>query len=205
MAAGDLNGDGKPEIVTTHLFEAAVAVLRNLTVTPVRLIDAVSRKVQGSATFDVDLSIGNAIECRSGGSNGDYTLVFKFANPLASVGGASVTSGTGTVRSNAIGADAHEYIVNLTGVTNAQTITVSLNNITDSLGNFSSAASTSMSVLIGDTNADRSVDSADISQVKSQSGNAVNSSNFREDLNGDGFIDSADIGFVKSKSGTALP
>jgi len=61
-----------------------------------------------------------------------------------------------------------------------------------------------MRVLIGDTNADRSVDSADISQVKSQSGNPITSSNFREDLNGDGFIDSADIAFVKSKSGTAL-
>jgi hypothetical protein len=33
MAAGDLNGDGKPEIVTTHLFEAAVAVLRNTSLT----------------------------------------------------------------------------------------------------------------------------------------------------------------------------
>lgn len=29
MAAGDLNGDGKPELVTTHIFEAAIAVLSN--------------------------------------------------------------------------------------------------------------------------------------------------------------------------------
>ncbi|MEY2536935.1 MAG: hypothetical protein QOG67_675, partial [Verrucomicrobiota bacterium] len=33
IAAGDLNGDGKPEIVTTHLFEAAIAVLHNSTLT----------------------------------------------------------------------------------------------------------------------------------------------------------------------------
>ena len=59
--------------------------------------------------------------------------------------------------------------------------------------------------LIGDTNADGFVDSADIAQTKSQSGNAVTAVNFREDLNVDGFIDSADIAFVKSKSGTALP
>src|SRR5439155_1836149 len=35
IAAGDLNGDGKPDVVVTHLFEAAVDVLRNTTITPV--------------------------------------------------------------------------------------------------------------------------------------------------------------------------
>ena len=38
-----------------------------------------------------------------------------------------------------------------------------------------------MSVLLGDTNADRFVDSVDTSQTKSQSGNAVGASNCRED------------------------
>jgi hypothetical protein len=49
------------------------------------------------------------------------------------------------------------------------------------------------------------VNSADIGQTKSQSGQSVTSSNFREDVNADGFINSADIGLVKSRSGTALP
>jgi hypothetical protein len=65
--------------------------------------------------------------------------------------------------------------------------------------------SVQMGVLIGDTTGDGFVNSADISQTKSQSGNAVTSSNFREDVNVDGFINSADISLVKSKSGTALP
>jgi hypothetical protein len=60
-------------------------------------------------------------------------------------------------------------------------------------------------VLLGDTNGDGFVNSADISQTKSQSGQPVGSSNFREDLNTDGFLNSADISLVKSKSGTALP
>jgi hypothetical protein len=90
-------------------------------------------------------------------------------------------------------------------VTNAQVITVSLSNVTDSAGNFSGVVSASMGVLIGDTTGDRFVNSADISQTKSQSGNAVTSANFREDVNADGFINSADISLVKSKSGTALP
>ena len=62
-----------------------------------------------------------------------------------------------------------------------------------------------MSVLTGDTNADRFCDAVDVSQTKSQSGNAVVPGNFREDVNVDGFIDAVDAALVKSKSGTALP
>ncbi|MGI8957431.1 MAG: dockerin type I domain-containing protein, partial [Chthoniobacterales bacterium] len=62
-----------------------------------------------------------------------------------------------------------------------------------------------MAVLAGDTNADTSVNSADISQTKSQSGQPVSASNFREDVTVDGNLNSGDIGLVKSKSGTALP
>jgi hypothetical protein len=177
--------------------------------TAVQLISVISRETHGSAgSFDINLPLigPRGIECRSGGGNGNYTLVFSFANPLTNVDGASVSSGSGSVASNNIdGNDAHNYIVNLTGVTNAQTITVSLTNVTDSAGNFSSAVSASMAVLVGDTNGDGFVNSADISQTKSQSGNTVTSANFREDVNTDGFINSADISLVKSKSGTALP
>jgi hypothetical protein len=176
---------------------------------PVQLNAVVSRKIHGSAgTFDINLPLtGNpGIECRSGGASGDYTMVFTFANRLTSVGGAGVSSGTVSSSSGNIDTnDAHNYIVNLTGVTNAQVITVSLSNVSDTAGNFSSAISASMGVLVGDTTGDGFVNSADIAQTKSQSGNAVTSANFREDVNADGFINSADISLVKSKSGTALP
>jgi hypothetical protein len=62
-----------------------------------------------------------------------------------------------------------------------------------------------MDVLVGDTNADHFADAVDVSQTKSQSGNAVTGSNFREDVNVDGFVDAVDVSLVKSKSGTALP
>lgn len=62
-----------------------------------------------------------------------------------------------------------------------------------------------MAVLLADTNADRFCDAVDVSQTKSQSGNAVANANFREDVNVDGFIDAVDTALVKSKSGTALP
>jgi hypothetical protein len=46
-------------------------------------------------------------------------------------------SGTGSVSSSSIGSDTHEYIVNLTGVTNAQHVVVTLNTVQDSAGNLS--------------------------------------------------------------------
>ena len=174
----------------------------------VPLTNVVSRKAHGDvAVFDIPLPLSEnpGIECRSGGANGNYTIIFTFANNLISVDDASVSSGIGTVNSRGMGSDTHQYIVSLTGVANAQIITVSLNNVRDSVGNFSSVVSTPMGVLLGDTTADGSVNSADISQTKSQSGHAVSSSNFREDVTVDGSINSSDISLVKSKSGTALP
>jgi len=170
------------------------------------LSGVVSRKIHGGAgSFDLVLPLSGApaIECRSGGASNDYQLVFVFPDTLASVGSIDF-SGVGGVSSSMMGTDTHQYIVNLTGVTSKQTITVTLNNVHDST-NHSGNVSVSMGMLVGDTNHDHFVDSADIAQTKSQSGKAVGSSNFREDLNDDGFIDSADIGLVKSKSGDTLP
>jgi hypothetical protein len=176
---------------------------------PVQLVAVASRKVDGSAgTFDVDLPLTGSpgIECRSGGANGDYILVFSFANPLATVAGASVTSGTGSVASSNIGSnDAHNYLVNLTGVTNAQVITVSLANVTDSVGDLSSAVSASMGVLLGDVNGSGRVDAADVSLVRQQTLQPVTMSNFREDINASGRIDAADVSIARQQTLTSLP
>jgi NACalpha-BTF3-like transcription factor len=75
----------------------------------------------------------------------------------------------------------------------------------DEAGNYSNSIQSVMRVLVGDTNEDTFVNSADISEVKSQSGQAVTTSNFQEDLNADGFINSADISLVKSQSGAPRP
>jgi hypothetical protein len=168
-----------------------------------RLISAVSRKTHGSAgSFDIDLpqTAKPGIECRSGGATNDYTIVFTFMNNV-SVGGASVTSGVGTVSNfSLIG---NQVTVNLTGVSNAQIIVVTLTGVSDGINTRNVQAT--MGVLVGDTTSDGFVNSADISQTKSQSGQSVDSSTFREDVNADGFINSTDISLVKSNSGTALP
>jgi Tol biopolymer transport system component len=175
---------------------------------PIQLLGAVSRKLHGNAgSFDVDLAQnGNpGIECRTGGANGDHTMIYTFANNLTSIGWASVTSGAGSVTNSGIGSDPHQYVVNLTGVTNAQSILVTLSNVRDSTGNSSTAVSAQMSLLIGDTNGDGVVNSADIAQTKSQSGSVLGAFNFRGDVTIDGALNSSDIALVKSKSGTALP
>jgi hypothetical protein len=170
------------------------------------LLRVVSRKSHGNAgTFDVDLTAGG-IECRSGDPDGNYTMVFTFANPLTNVAGVSVTGGTGSVASSNIdGSDPHSYVVNLTGVTNAQRVTVTLQNLADAVGNKSSAVSAQMAVLIGDVNGSSRVDAADVSLVRQQTLQAVTSSNFRQDINASGRIDSADVSIARQQTLTALP
>src|ERR1051325_2971814 len=111
-----------------------------VTPSPVELIRVVSRMAHASASpFDIVLRESNppsqgflATECRSGGTNGNYNLVFKFADALTNVGSAHVTSGTGSISSSKIDPnDAHNYIVNLTAVADAQIVTVVLTGESD--------------------------------------------------------------------------
>jgi hypothetical protein len=168
-----------------------------------QLTRVVSRKNHGTAgPFDVDLrSSGSpSIECRSGGSTNAYTIVFTFTNNVF-VQNASVTAGTGTVTNFTVVGNV--VTVNLVGVANSQTVTITLANVSDGLNN--SDVEASMGILLGDTNGDGFVDAVDASQTKSQSGKAITDSNCREDANVDGFIDAVDTALVKSKSGSALP
>lgn len=169
-----------------------------------QLTSAVSRKTHGGVgPFDTNLPLSGTpgIEARSSG--GDHTLVFTFTNNVVS-GSASVTGGTGSVLGSP-SFSGKTMTVFLTGVGDAQNLTVTLNNVTDSFSQVLPATALTMSVLPGDTTADGFVNSADIGLTKSQSGNAVGATNFRNDVNIDGTLNSADIGLVKSRSGTALP
>ena len=160
------------------------------------LTGAVSRMVHGAAgTFDIDITSGTEIECRSGGANNTYTMVFTFSSPVTSCG--VPTAGTVTPGPNS---NQCSVAVN---VPTPQYVTVQLNGVTDvnnSIGNFSAT----MGVLVGDTSDNTHVNSTDIQQVQAESGNPVTSSNFREDVTVNGFINSSDISLVQSQSGTDL-
>src|SRR5204862_5117883 len=120
--------------------------------------------------------------------------------------GASVTNGSGSISSKNIDSnDAHNYIVNLTGVSNAQVITVSLISVTDSAGNFSSAIGAQMGVLIGDVNASGVVTSGDTNLCKAQALQPVTSANFRRDINASGSITTGDVNIIKQNALSHLP
>jgi len=171
---------------------------------PLTPTSVVSRKTHGTAgIFDVNLPIIGTpgIECRSGGASGDYQVVVTFPNAVT-FNSAAVTAGTGTV-SSTTGSGTTAVTLNLTGVTNAQTITLTLSGVND--GTNTGDIGIHMAVLVGDTSGDGVVNSADITQTRRQSGNVADSSNFREDVTLDGVINSADITLVRRQSGTALP
>ncbi len=172
----------------------------------VQVLQAASRKTHGSAgTFDIPLPLtGGGIECRTGGSNGEHSIVFRFAAPITNVGNASVTSGTGSVSSSFIDADNQTYVVNLTGVANAQTITVTLNAVDGICGSLPST-SVAMGVLLGDTNGSGAVNSTDVGEAKTNSGQTTSATNFRTDVTVNGSINSTDVGLIKPQSGTMLP
>jgi plastocyanin len=170
--------------------------------TPLQLATAVSRKTHGAAgTFDINLPLSGTpgLESRTG----DYTMVATFTNNVVS-GNASVTSGVGTVNGAPVFSN-NTMTINLTGVATAQTLTVTLSNVTDVFSQVLPDTPISMRVLIGDTNANGTVNAADVSQTKSQLGQSVAASNFREDPNANGVINSADVAIVKSHLGQGVP
>ena len=167
---------------------------------------AVSRKTHGGAgDYDIVLPLTGTpgVECRGGQGAGatDHQFVVTFASPVT-VGSAAVTAGTGSVVGSPIVAS-NVVTVNLTGVTNAQTIGVTLNSVSDGVN--SGNVVVPMSVLMGDTSDNGSVTGTDVSQTKFQSGQAVTGSNFRADVVVNGAINGTDVSAVKLKSGTALP
>ena len=107
------------------------------------------------------------------------------------------------------GSDAHQFVVNLTGVANAQRITVTLTNVSDAAGDNSNAVSAQMGVLLGDVSQSGNVDSQDVGLVQRQNNKPVNdnpgTSNFRMDVNVSGNIDSADVGLVQRQNNKHLP
>ena len=129
-----------------------------------------------------------------------YQIVVTFANPVTFTS-ASITSGTGAVSSSSV--SGNQITANLAGVANAQRIVLTLSGVSD--GRNSGTVTVPMAVLAGDTTGNGLVNSSDISQTQSQSGQGAMSDNFREDVTVNGVINSSDVSLVQSQSGTALP
>jgi hypothetical protein len=173
-------------------------------------IKAVSRKAHGTAgMFDISLPLTGSkvgVECRKGGSTHVFTVILTF--PVAvTVGSVSVTpdpkaaGATASVSSASVSGS--QVTVNLTGVSNAQRIAITLSGVSD--GTNTNAVSVPMGVLLGDTNRTGSVTSNDVTLTQSKVGQTVNGTDFREDVDLNGSINSTDVQTVQSKVGTQLP
>jgi hypothetical protein len=155
-------------------------------------VGAVSRKTHGSGAsahaFDIDLPLSQTvgIESRTGPNLGEHDVVLTFPTPV------SLTSATATCDGQPATASSNGSLVTIhcTGMPNAKTIAVNLNNVSD--GTNTGSVSISMGLLLGDVNASRRVDGADLTSVRQQSLKAVTDSNFRNDVNISGRIDGRD-------------
>jgi hypothetical protein len=139
------------------------------------------------------------------GSAGDHVIVITFGTRVTNVQNAMVTSGAGFVGFSQLIALGFQYTVFLSGVSNAQRVTVTLFNVNDGAGNQSDAIPITFGVLLGDTNGNGSVTASDIGQVKGNAGQSVTEANFTSDVNTNGAINASDIGQVKAQSGAQLP
>jgi hypothetical protein len=174
----------------------------------------VSRKTHGTAgNFDIPLPLIGArgVECRTAGhlpagATGDHQLVFIFDNELTSVASATVTShnpgnATGSVVSSMVDPnDRHNYIVNLTNVSNAQYLTVTLNSVVNPNATIN-VVGPQMGVLLGDTTANGSVTNTDVGSVKAQVDptTPITQTKVRQDVSANGFVTNTDVGTTKTQ------
>jgi hypothetical protein len=187
-----------------YYFNGQTLVLKYTSSPPPTPVSVASRKTHGTAgDFDIDLPLcGNAgIESRIGGANDSYQIVITFPNAVT-FKSAVLTSGTGTV-STTSGSDTPVLTVNLTGVSNAQIITLTLFGLND--GTNTGDVSIPMGILVGDVNGSGRVDAADVSSVRQQTLQPITSSNFRNDINASGRIDAADVSIARQQTLTSLP
>ena len=96
---------------------------------------------------------------------------------------------TGKVSSFSV--NGSQVTINLTNVSNAQTLLLTLFGVSD--GENSNDVNIPLGVLLGDGNKDRAVNSADVDFVTGKIGQALNSTNFRADVTINGAINKADV------------
>ena len=177
---------------------------------PVQLVSAASRLTHGmgAGTFDVDLPVTGTplgVECRSNGSN-NFLIVLHFNSALVG-GNASVTGhnpgGSGSVSN--VSFSGNDMFVTLTGVTDVQTLTLTLTNVSDVNGTILPSAALNIGFLIGDVNSSKRVDSGDVSLVRQETLQPITPFNFRDDINVSGRIDAGDVSIARQQTLNSLP
>ena len=204
----NLNANGSLGALLLHHHNAAGATAEALTVPPVTVVppllqSAVSRKVHGAAgTFDLPLSAvptNPTTEPRQGPAQ---TIVFTFDKPI-SAAVVTVTEGTATASPPTF--SGNDVIVNLTGVTDMQYVTVGLTAVSSTDGGTGGTGSVRAGYLAADVNQTRTVTIADVGLVNSVLSQSVTAANYLKDVNASGTLTLADKAIANADLTHALP
>ena len=164
---------------------------------------AVSSRVHGAAgTFNLALSAvptNPTTEPRQGPTQ---TVVFTFDRPITA---AVVAVSEGTATASAPTFSGSDVVVNLSGVSDRQYVTISLTGVEDSTGGTGGVASARLGFLVGDVNQNRAVTVADVGLVNAQLSQAVSAANFLLDVNVNGTLTLADKAITNANLAQALP
>jgi serine protease len=166
-------------------------------------LTAVSRKTHGIAgDFDLPLSLtplNPTTEPRRGPT---ATIVMTFDSPISSAT-ATVASGTAAIASTSY--SGNSVIIALTGVSDAQYVTIGLSSVSSTTGGTGGAGSVRTGFLAGDVTRNRVVTVADLGTVNAQLSQPVTTANYFDDVNASGTITSSDTGLVNSWLTHSLP
>ena len=170
------------------------------------LVHAVSRKIHGSAgTFDLVLAAtptNPTTEPRQSSPGGAHSVVFQFDAPVTS-GTAAVTAGVGVAGAPSF--SGNEMTVPITGVANAQYVTLAVSNVGSTGIGTAGVGAVRVGFLTGDVSGNRVVSLTDLLTVNSVLTQAVTAANFLRDVNVSGTLTLTDKLIVNSKLTQALP
>jgi len=94
--------------------------------------------------------------------------------------------------------------VNLTGVANAQKIIVTINNVADA-SRILAKATVPMGILLGDVDANKTVDNKDVNAVSAKVDAGLSQATFRDDVDVSGTIDQTDVDITQGQVGMSIP
>jgi hypothetical protein len=162
-----------------------------------------SRKVHGAAgTFDLPLGVVSTNPTTEPRAGPAHSIVFTFQNAVMTAGTASVTEGTATAGAPTF--SGNEMVVPLTGVTDAQYVTVDVSNVA-LVGGGIGAGTVRIGFLVGDVNQNRVVTVADLGLVNAQLAQTVTAANYLKDVNATGTLTVADKGITNANLARSLP
>jgi hypothetical protein len=162
-----------------------------------------SRKAHVNRT-DFDLSLPLSGKPGVEGRNStNYKLVFRFDRQITGAR-AAVTAGVGAV-SGPVVCTGTDVVVALSGVSNAQWLTVTVSEITAGDGSYAVSTTGRVGVLAGDVDGDGRVVSTDVLKVRQLTGAVAVATTFRCDVDLTGVINSTDYLMTRQWTGYSLP